>query len=280
MCGRLGIKKTRTTAYHPAGNGQGQGEIWNRTRKGLLKAKVDSDVERWDEHIGACLMAYRSSVHQSTGYTSFSLMYGHEMKLPLDIMVGLPDEEEYDFYGDFACKLKRNLTDAFRHVRENLQAAQCRQKEYYDRGVKNCSYQPGDLVFLYNPALKPGEASKFRRYWKGPYVVLERVTEVNYKIRELDGSRATVQVVHFNNLKLFRHKETAADPKTSSNDKIMNGDDGGENEGDFDDPGEDVVFPQPNSVNFEPTNEPEPESRELEAELSCGNEQEREICVS
>ena len=146
--------------------------------------------------------------------------------------------------------------------------------------MKNCSYQPGDLVFLYNPALKPGEAAKFHRYWKEPYVVLERVTEVNYKIRKLDGSRATVQVVHFNNLKLFRHKETAADSKTSSSGKIMNGDDGGESEGDFDDLGEDVVFPQPSSVHFEPTNEPEPESRELEAEISCDNEQEREISMS
>ena len=94
MCDLLVIKKTRTTVYHPAGNGQG--ENWNRTLKGLLKAKVDSDVERWDEHIGACLMAYRTSVHQSTGCTPFSLMYRHEMKLPLDIMVGVPDEEEYD----------------------------------------------------------------------------------------------------------------------------------------------------------------------------------------
>ena len=55
MCDLLGIKKTRITAYHTAGNGQG--ENWNRTLKGLLKAKVGSDVERWDEHIGALYMS-------------------------------------------------------------------------------------------------------------------------------------------------------------------------------------------------------------------------------
>ena len=138
MCQLLGIRKTRTTAYHPAGNGQG--ENWNRTLKGLLKAKVDGNVERWDEQIGACLMAYQSSVHRSTGYTPFHLMYGREMKLPLNIMMGVPDQEEHTSYGDFATKLKQNLTEAYQHVRENLQTAQCRQKEHYDRGVKDSEF--------------------------------------------------------------------------------------------------------------------------------------------
>ena len=161
MCDVLGIKKTRTTAYHPSGNGQGENS--NRTLKSLLKSKVENDVERWDEHIGASMMAYRSSVHQSTGYTPFSLMYGREIKLPLDLMVGVPDEEEYNVYGDFAGKLKRKLTEAFRDVRDNLHTAQYRQKDYNDRGMKGYSYQPGDEVFLYNPAMKPGEAAKFHR---------------------------------------------------------------------------------------------------------------------
>ena len=219
MCQLLGIRKTRTTAYHPAGNGQG--ENWNRTLKGLLKAKVDGNVERWDEQIGACLMAYRSSVHRSTGYTPFHLMYGREMKLPLDIMMGVPDQEEHTSYGDFATKLKQNLTEAYQHVRENLQTAQCRQKEYYDRVVKDSEFQSGDQVYLYSPALKPGEAAKFHRNWKGPFTVLERVAEVTYKIQKLGGPSSTAKIVHFNNLKLYKRKAAVDKHQTAPKNQVQ-----------------------------------------------------------
>ena len=65
--------------------------------------------------------------------------------------------------------------------------------------------------FLYNPALKPGEAAKFHLEWKGPYLVLQKVTEVTYKISKLDGPRNVSKIVHFNNLKLFKRKERECD---------------------------------------------------------------------
>ena len=91
----LEIRKTRTTAYHPAGNGQA----------GLLMARVNSDPETWDQHLGPCMMAYRSSEHISTGYTPFTLMFGREKRLPLDVMVGVP-EATPDHYGDYVSQLK------------------------------------------------------------------------------------------------------------------------------------------------------------------------------
>jgi len=65
LCQMLKIKKSRTTAYHPAGNGQVENA--NKTDKSLLMAKVDSEPETSDQHLGTCLMAYRSSEHSSTG---------------------------------------------------------------------------------------------------------------------------------------------------------------------------------------------------------------------
>ena len=284
MCKLLGIRKTRTTAYHPAGNGQG--ENWNRTLKSLLKAKVDGDVQRWDEHIGVCLMAYRSSVHQSTGYTPFNLMFGREMKLPLDIMIGVPNEEEYNLYGDFASKLKRKLTEAFKHVRENLQTAQCRQKDYYDRGIKDCSFQPGDQVFLYNPALKPGEAAKFHREWKGPYLVLQKVTEVTYKIRKLDEPRNVSKIVHFNNLKLYKRKETECDKTVTpevlitplSHNELVNKDVDEESEGDINKSKEMFSFKTTHNNPPQLTDEFKLESQQPNGEsLSEGKQEERTL---
>ena len=166
-------------------------------------AKVKSDPETWDQHLGPCMMAYRSSEHISTGYTPFTLMFGREMRLPLDVMVGVP-EATPDHYGDYVSQLKSQLSNAFQDVREHLRTAQHRQKEYFDRGVKERLYQPGDQVFLFDPQLRPGEATKFQRKWKGPYEVLERTTEVNYHIKRPQDPVSRSKVVHFDNLKLYQ----------------------------------------------------------------------------
>ena len=58
LCEMLQIKKTRTTPYHPAGNGKV--DNINRTVKSLLKVRVAEEPERWDQHLGLSMMAYRS----------------------------------------------------------------------------------------------------------------------------------------------------------------------------------------------------------------------------
>ena len=161
LCEMLQIKKTRTTPYHPAGNGQV--ENINRTVKSLLKVRVAEEPERWDHHLGLSMMAYRSSVHASTGYTPFSLIFGREMRLPLDVMVGDVTGEPSPNYGEFVSELKDSLCKAYRDTREHLQTAQQRQKECFNKGMAGSTYSAGDLVFLHDPQLRVGEKAKFHR---------------------------------------------------------------------------------------------------------------------
>ena len=110
-------------------------------------------------------------------------MFGRETRLPLDIMLGEEVTEERASYGNFATELKENLSEAYQQASKNLKTAQLRQKEYYNKGLTNKAYKPGDKVFLYSPHLQEGEAAKFHRYWKGPYVILDNLSDVNYKIK-------------------------------------------------------------------------------------------------
>lgn len=65
----------------------------NRTLIALLKLNLDNPTENWDLELGLTLMAYRRAVQFSTGYTPLYLLYGREMRLPLDIIYRSPNEE-------------------------------------------------------------------------------------------------------------------------------------------------------------------------------------------
>ena len=160
MCHLLEINKTRSTAYHPEGNGHI--ENLHKTLRSMLTARVEDDPQSWDEHLDYCMMAFRSSVHSSTEYTPFELMFGREMRIPLDVMMGRAEVDERN-YAEFVSDLQSSLETAYRDVRESLRAAQRRQKDCYVKGLKHMVFQTGDLVLRYTPQMKRGEANKFHR---------------------------------------------------------------------------------------------------------------------
>ena len=55
-----------------------------------------SENERdWDLHIPMVMMAYRTSVQESTRCTPFYLMFGREGRLPADVMFRLPSSPKH-----------------------------------------------------------------------------------------------------------------------------------------------------------------------------------------
>ena len=185
---------TKWTVYHPEGNGQV--ENIHKTLKSMLKARVEEKPKSWDEHLDHCMMAYRSSVHASTGHTPFELMFGREMRIPLDVMMVVAEDSDC-MYSEFVADLQKNLEDACEDVRQNLKVAQRCQKDAYDKGVKHTVYQAG----------------KFHRKWDGPFKIIARVTEVTYRVRKVAGRSRRSNVVHFNNLRLYqRRQEETVDP--------------------------------------------------------------------
>ena len=89
MCHLLGHHQTRTSVYHPQGNGQV--ERFNRTVQAILAKAVEDDQRDWDLHLPQALLAYCTVVQESTGFTPFHLTFGRSPKLPTDNWIGLGD---------------------------------------------------------------------------------------------------------------------------------------------------------------------------------------------
>ena len=175
LCALLDIRKTRTTPYHPQSDGQV--ERFNRTLAGMLSRYVSDNQKDWDVPLPHVLMTYRSSVHEATKYSPFFLMFGRAVRLPVDVMFGrCPDEQGNAT--EYVATVRSILETAHDIVRQNLKAAQRRQKDYYDTRISGDPYSAGDRVWLHSPAVKRGQTSKLASSWEGPYEVLEPLSDV------------------------------------------------------------------------------------------------------
>uniref|UniRef100_A0A8C0XU21 Integrase catalytic domain-containing protein n=1 Tax=Cyprinus carpio carpio TaxID=630221 RepID=A0A8C0XU21_CYPCA len=98
VCQLLNIYKTRTSPYHPQSDGMV--ERFNRTLASMLSLFVDDNQANWDILLPYVMMAYRSSVHSSTGFTPYKVVFGKEIVLPVDVMLNLGGGETFSSTSD------------------------------------------------------------------------------------------------------------------------------------------------------------------------------------
>jgi transposase InsO family protein len=92
MCDILGIQKTRTTSLHPQSDGMVK--RGNRTISHMLSSFVSDNQRDWDERINLLMLAYRSSVHETTNVTPNEMMFSRQVTLPIELMYGKPAPNE------------------------------------------------------------------------------------------------------------------------------------------------------------------------------------------
>ena len=204
LCQLLGIVKTRTTPYHPQSDGMI--ERFNRTLLSMLRMAAVEDESNWDLKLPCLMFAYRTSVHEATKHTPFSLMFGREVQLPIDVMFGLPTGSgQCTNVPAYVKELRMWLSEAYERVRLHLSAEQKRHKQLYDTKVAGNPFVKGDKVWLHNAAVPRGHSKKLHRFWKGPYTVVDVLNNNVYKIKQ-DVSPHKQHTVHFDRLKPYVHR--------------------------------------------------------------------------
>ena len=130
---KLEIDKTRTTAFHPQSNSVI--ERMNRNLLNMLAKCIDEYQTNWSVKLPYVLMVFRSSVHESTGFTPHYLVFGHEISLPLDLMYRpLPDTIPVDVH-DWVSQKEEVFRQAYELVRRNATTQQRRRNNLYNKRV-------------------------------------------------------------------------------------------------------------------------------------------------
>ena len=206
----LEIEKTRTTAFRPQSNAVI--ERMNRTLQNMLAKCVNDEQNNWSTQLPYVMTAYRTFVHESTGYTPHFFEYGQKICLPIDFMYPSPNDHLPSSTNEFVSARKLAFQKAYESARLTLNQSQKRRNALYNRKVHGPLYQKGQKVLLHSPVVPVGKSPKFFCPWKGPYVIILDINDVTYRIE--DPSTNKQLVVHYDRLKPSKEPPPTSDVPT------------------------------------------------------------------
>ena len=175
LCKIAGVQKSRTTPYHPMGNGQC--ERFNQTLLKMLGTLEEYQKSDWKAHVPSLVHAYNATIHSSTGYSPYFLMFGRHPRLAIDAFLGLsPDALSCKDKTEYVRKLRERLHYAYQKAREEADKSAKEHKRYYDLNARSSVLHPGDRVLVRNVGLR-GKQKLADRWESQPYVVCRQPNE-------------------------------------------------------------------------------------------------------
>ena len=148
----------------------------------------------WSEKLPFALWAYRTSFRTSTGATPYSLFYGMEAVLPVEIEMGslrVALEQQISEAEWVQSRLDQlSLLDERRsRAVEHIQAYQRKMARSFKKRVKPRPLQRSDLVLRVLRGLVTDPRGMFRPNWSGPYIIRELTPEGAAWLMDLDGNQ-------------------------------------------------------------------------------------------
>ena len=175
LCSIYGISKSRTTPYHPQGNGQC--ERFNRTLHDRLRTLTPLQKRKWPEYLAELVFAYNCTEHSSTGYTPYMLFFGRSPRLPIDLFLGgKPDKEGEVILDEWVADHYQRLQETFERASQNMKEASDARRLRNDKKAIDTSIPIGQKVYVKDHTVRG--RNKIQDYWcPEEYVVTNRPDE-------------------------------------------------------------------------------------------------------
>ena len=164
--------------------------------------------------------------HQLTGIATFPYCWWHIELLSMRVqgallpvwcwdeiwgcpylLYGRPDQEPSRSTPVYSENLEARLEQVQEFARDHLKIVSDWMKERYDSLVDAALLERGGPVWLYNPQRKKGKSLKLTRPWQGPYLMIKRINDVEYRVQLCPRSKP--KVVHVHGDRLWRYSGTS-----------------------------------------------------------------------
>lgn len=198
LCELTGMIKSRTTPYHPMGNGVT--ERFNRTLLNMLGTLDPEKKKDWRSYVAPLVHAYNASRHDSTTFSPFFLMFGRHPRLPIDLILGVPVESNNTSHQKYTEDLKKRLEEAYKLATHEANKARDHQKKNYDLRARGAVLDIGDRVLVRILAFD-GRHKISDRWEENTYEVIDQPNpEVPVFVLKCEDGSGKIRRLHRNHL--------------------------------------------------------------------------------
>ncbi|XP_019161181.1 PREDICTED: uncharacterized protein LOC109157795 [Ipomoea nil] len=167
----------------------GQVENVNRTIVDGIRKKLEDIGGNWVDELDRVLWAYRTTQRRATGESPFSLAYGFEAEVLIEVVEPTHRVHSYsDEENEESLRIEKNFLEERREVAcARMVEYQQAVKRYRDWRIRPRAFQVSDLVLRDRQASQPTEGGNFAIKWEGPYRIAAVVQAGTYKLETQEG---------------------------------------------------------------------------------------------
>ena len=133
LCQLAGVKKLRTSPYHPQTNGQCA--QFNGTHLNMLGTLTPEQKKDWKSHVSTLVHMCNCTRNAATGFSPYYLLFGREPRPHVDVEFVLQRGSQKGSPGEsnYVSQLKMRLRFAHKKAKNMAKRQQARHRELYDQ---------------------------------------------------------------------------------------------------------------------------------------------------
>jgi len=190
----MGITHKVSTAYHP--QTQGLVEKSHNTLTDCLSMYTSATLKNWDSLLPHIVFAINCSIHETTRYSPFYLLYDREAVVPLESNILLSKHATLE-------EIIANMKDARIIAGNRIHSKQHQYRQLVNSKRLQKEFSIGDLVLVRKFIKKKRLSTKLMHYFYCPYTIKEKINDVNYLIEYTNKKRVFRETVHVEKIKHY-----------------------------------------------------------------------------
>jgi hypothetical protein len=174
-------------------------------------------LKNWEDCLPFIEFAYNRSVHSTTDFSPFEIVYGFNPLTPLDLLP-LPVDEKTSLDGQKKAEMVKKLHES---VRQHIEKKNEQYATKANKGRRQVIFEPSDWVWVHirKEIFPARRRSKLHPRGDGPFQVLTRINNNAYKL-DLPGEYNISVIFNVYDLSPFEERGNDGNQQVSLKDLL------------------------------------------------------------